>query len=579
LIYICIPTHNEQQTVGVVLWKLRQVLTEYPRDYQLLVADDASTDKTQEVLEPYTRVLPLTVIRSDAQLGYAASLELLLREASRRSEYPRRDIVVTLQADFSEEPDDLVSLLKRMEAGADVAVGTKAARAKQPLLRKIARRLSGFFVRGQQWPEGVPTPFDGYRAYRMHAVNRAMEERGGRRLLRYDGWACSAELLRAVLPHARRVDVVEVEDRTDRMQRPSRERPMAAAMQVRAAMREADPEGLVSVEELDRLAATAARARERTILGNGNGSRAQQAATRQGRTRDRRPEGRPRGDGREREGTSDRDRRPGREGSRSRAAGSAGSAGSDGAETRRDRGRGEGRAEAGAEGRSPQQGGRRPRQEGEAGPRQESRRSRQPRGGARTEAAAAADGTVSDAPSAGASSPGEGVSQAEREALELLTGAPLGAERAEGAEGAEGGEAQPGEGGPKKRRRRRRGRGGAKALADGAEGGPDDGAAGGAPEGDAGDQTSGEGSGEAGEAGEGEAKRRRRGGRRGGRGRRRRGADGENGSEGNEGNEGGEDGAGPGDARAEAGQQETGPPSPGTAGGSAPAQAARSSQE
>jgi glycosyltransferase involved in cell wall biosynthesis len=127
LIYICIPTHNEQQTVGVVLWKLRQVLTDFPREYQLLVADDASTDKTPQVLEPYTRVLPLTVIRSERRNGQAASLEMLLREAVRRSEYPKRDVIVTLQADFSEEPDDLVPLVKRLEAGADVAVGNKVS--------------------------------------------------------------------------------------------------------------------------------------------------------------------------------------------------------------------------------------------------------------------------------------------------------------------------------------------------------------------------------------------------------------------------------------------------------------------
>jgi hypothetical protein len=52
---------------------------------------------------------------------------MLLREAVRRSEYPKRDVIVTLQADFSEEPDDLVALIKRMEAGADVAVGIKVS--------------------------------------------------------------------------------------------------------------------------------------------------------------------------------------------------------------------------------------------------------------------------------------------------------------------------------------------------------------------------------------------------------------------------------------------------------------------
>ena len=101
MIYICIPAHNEEQTVGVVLWKVRQVMAELGRDYQLLVADDGSTDRTPAVVEPYTRVLPLTVYRTETRRGYAAAVELLLREAVGRSEYPRRDVVVVLQADFT----------------------------------------------------------------------------------------------------------------------------------------------------------------------------------------------------------------------------------------------------------------------------------------------------------------------------------------------------------------------------------------------------------------------------------------------------------------------------------------------
>jgi hypothetical protein len=261
LIYICIPTHDEQQTVGVVLWKLRQVLTEFPRDYQLLVADDASRDKTPEVLEPYTRVLPLTVIRSERRIGQAASLEMLLREAVRRSEYPKRDIIITLQADFSEEPDDVVPMIKRIEAGADIAVGNKVSVAKMHWTRRLARRLGGMFTAGQAWPEGVASPFDGYRAYRLYGVKRAMEDRPDRRLLRYGGWAGAAELLRAVLPHVRRVDVIDVEDRSDRLQRPRRERAFAAAMQVRPMMRDVDPPDLLPLEALDAMAATASRSR------------------------------------------------------------------------------------------------------------------------------------------------------------------------------------------------------------------------------------------------------------------------------------------------------------------------------
>ena len=79
MIYVCIPSHNEAPTVGLLLWKVRQVFSAFEREYQLLVGDDGSTDATSEILQPYTRALPLTVIRSEERRGYARTVESLLR--------------------------------------------------------------------------------------------------------------------------------------------------------------------------------------------------------------------------------------------------------------------------------------------------------------------------------------------------------------------------------------------------------------------------------------------------------------------------------------------------------------------
>src|SRR6188508_1174808 len=111
MIYICLPTHNDAVTVGLVLWKVRQVFSAFPREYQILVADDASTDATAEVLEPYLRALPLSLIRNEQQQGYAASVEALFREALSRSDRAKRDFAVTIQADFSVSPAVLPDLV------------------------------------------------------------------------------------------------------------------------------------------------------------------------------------------------------------------------------------------------------------------------------------------------------------------------------------------------------------------------------------------------------------------------------------------------------------------------------------
>lgn len=226
MIYICIPSYNEAGTVGVLLWKIRRVMADFPRDYHLLVLDDGSTDGTADVLDPYARVLPLTVLQHPERRGYAASVERLIREAVTRSTHPRRDVVVTLQADFTEAPDDIPALVKRIEGGADVVsaeVRDPAERA--PRLHRWSRRGLAWLLRRAPLPEAVQDPLSGFRAYRISVLKRALAERNGDPLLSHEGWAANVELLLAVTPHARRTEATEVALRYDLRQRETRFEP------------------------------------------------------------------------------------------------------------------------------------------------------------------------------------------------------------------------------------------------------------------------------------------------------------------------------------------------------------------
>src|SRR5213596_3703966 len=126
MINTCVPVHNEERTVGLVLWKVRQVFTAFEREYQIIACDDASTDVSADVLTSYARVLPLTVIHHPSRQGYAKSLEELLRVALQRTDRPKRDCAITLHADFVHAPETMEEMVKRVESGADLVVAEQS---------------------------------------------------------------------------------------------------------------------------------------------------------------------------------------------------------------------------------------------------------------------------------------------------------------------------------------------------------------------------------------------------------------------------------------------------------------------
>src|SRR5262245_34034682 len=137
---VIIPAYNEQESLPAVL----KELAEQPPDYDLLVVSDGSTDRTAELARAagaHLAVLPYNV-------GIGGALRTGFAFAVRRG-YER---AVQFDADGQHDPLAVQLLLDRLDAGADMVIGSRFAEGGAVTydvsrMRRWAVRLLKWLVR------------------------------------------------------------------------------------------------------------------------------------------------------------------------------------------------------------------------------------------------------------------------------------------------------------------------------------------------------------------------------------------------------------------------------------------------
>ena len=144
---VIIPVYNERPTIEKVLKKVLSVL---PKDKQLIVVDDYSSDGTRELLRDLKGILDFKLILNSQNLGKGSCIRIALS-------YINSNLVVVQDADLELDPSDYIKLIKPFISNeADVVFGSRLLHLKRsnykiPTL--IANRLfvylTNLLYRGQ----------------------------------------------------------------------------------------------------------------------------------------------------------------------------------------------------------------------------------------------------------------------------------------------------------------------------------------------------------------------------------------------------------------------------------------------
>ena len=131
---IVIPVYNEEEVVGDFLSEIHLFADSWSNDYELLLVDDGSADRTAEIIATRFASWPQgRLIRLNRNCGQAAALLYGMKSA-------RGQIIVLLDGDGQNDPQDIPKVLAPLTE-VDMAVGIRVNR-RDSYVRKAMSRLA-----------------------------------------------------------------------------------------------------------------------------------------------------------------------------------------------------------------------------------------------------------------------------------------------------------------------------------------------------------------------------------------------------------------------------------------------------
>jgi undecaprenyl-phosphate 4-deoxy-4-formamido-L-arabinose transferase len=131
---VVIPVYNEEENLPELLPRLKAALDAIGRNYEVVLINDGSRDRSLELLrEAAVRDPHIVVIDFNRNYGQHSAVFAGFDEA-------RGEIIVTLDADLQNPPEEIGKLVAKMEEGYDV-VGSVRIKRKDSFFRRMASRL------------------------------------------------------------------------------------------------------------------------------------------------------------------------------------------------------------------------------------------------------------------------------------------------------------------------------------------------------------------------------------------------------------------------------------------------------
>ena len=138
-ISVVVPVYNEEENIPSLHRRLAETMERLGRSYELVFVDDGSSDRSVEIINGLAGQDPRTrLIEFNRNYGQHAAVFAGF-------EHSRGEIVVTLDADLQNPPEEIPRLISKIEEGYDIVGGLRGHR-RDSILRKVPSWLVNRFI-------------------------------------------------------------------------------------------------------------------------------------------------------------------------------------------------------------------------------------------------------------------------------------------------------------------------------------------------------------------------------------------------------------------------------------------------
>ncbi|WP_404385126.1 glycosyltransferase family 2 protein [Caenispirillum salinarum] len=137
---VIIPIYNEEDSIAVLCERLFAVMDRLGRTFEVICVNDGSRDRSLQVLREHAVLRPeLKIVSFRRNFGQTAAMMAGIDHSS-------GDVIISLDADLQNDPDDIPMLLDKMSEGYDVVSGWRKNRQDAAIRRNLVSRMANRII-------------------------------------------------------------------------------------------------------------------------------------------------------------------------------------------------------------------------------------------------------------------------------------------------------------------------------------------------------------------------------------------------------------------------------------------------